>query len=153
MYTIFSPPHGTKISMALCLSTGGTWLERCSSRQGRPPATLWYPVSCKHKYDCDSRPQVPHVLPACGHTICAGCIVSSRGDQIVSLIRIFSSFKEKDRCALCYIFSNVARHQHNHDYCRVDAIIRQVLGRRCCGCSAAQGQHPSAFRRARVMWS
>ncbi len=29
---------------------------------------------CKHKYDCDSRPQVPHVLPACGHTICAGCI-------------------------------------------------------------------------------
>ena len=29
---------------------------------------------CKLRYDCDSRPQVPHVLPSCGHTICAGCI-------------------------------------------------------------------------------
>jgi hypothetical protein len=29
---------------------------------------------CKEGYDCASRNQVPHVLPACGHTFCAGCI-------------------------------------------------------------------------------
>ena len=29
---------------------------------------------CVHKFDCDSRPQVPLVLPGCGHTFCAGCI-------------------------------------------------------------------------------
>lgn len=29
---------------------------------------------CTHKYDCDSTLLVPHVLPACGHTYCAGCI-------------------------------------------------------------------------------
>jgi hypothetical protein len=31
---------------------------------------------CKHKYDCDLKIQVPHVLPECGHSFCAGCIDS-----------------------------------------------------------------------------
>jgi hypothetical protein len=29
---------------------------------------------CKERYDCESRDRVPHVLPTCGHTFCAGCI-------------------------------------------------------------------------------
>jgi hypothetical protein len=56
----------------------------------------------------------------------------SRGDQIVSLIRIFSSFKEKDWCGLCYIFSNV-RHVHKLHVCPLMCTNRNLVCFRCAG--------------------
>jgi hypothetical protein len=56
----------------------------------------------------------------------------SRGDQIVSLIRIFSSFKEKDWCGLCYIFSNV-RLVHKLHLCPLMCTAGKLVCFRCAG--------------------
>ncbi len=56
----------------------------------------------------------------------------SRGDQIVSLIRIFSSFMETDWCALCYIFSKV-RLVHKLHKCPLMCAAGTLVCFRCAG--------------------
>ena len=41
---------------------------------------LLHCIICTHKYDCDTAPHVPRMLPVCGHTFCAGCIDNLAAD-------------------------------------------------------------------------
>ena len=56
----------------------------------------------------------------------------SRGDQIVSLLRIFASFKETEWCCLCYIFRRI-RNKHNLTTCPLMSNGPSLVCFRCAG--------------------